>query len=195
MAPLQGPQIPEVNYMELLNKELASCCMPSITDVAEANPDDITRDMYRVLSGNGNLTGGLIVKVATANVNIQIMQKTVGAVIEAQKTHIAHCNKIMEREAKQNLTETVKNDMIRKAITFVWENKSFIGGAVLAVAVYMNSLTAQQAVVAAASERDTAEALSKKIDAKLNSIMRVQDMQTPPAPALPPTAATKPRTP
>ena len=181
MELLQGPQLPQVNYMEKLQEELNSCCLPAIKDMSKVTTDEITRDMYRVLTGNGNMTGGLIVKVATANVNIQLMQQTVGAVIEAQKIHIKHCNKMMDKAEKKNIAEDVKNTILRTTIRVLWENKTFIGGTILAIAVYFNGMVARQAVQEAKDQRSGTEVLVKQLDSKITNIAKVQSVTTTPA--------------
>ena len=172
--PLREVEMPEINYMERLQKELASCCMPSIKDISKASTDEITRDTYRVLTGNGNITGGLIVKVATANVSAQILQETMSAVVSSTNAQINRCNAVQSKSEKRNLADKVKSDMIRTALVFVWENKTFIVGAILGVAMYVNTLTAHQAVQVATEQRTTTEELVKRLDAKVTNIAAAQ---------------------
>lgn len=191
--PLQKPVLPQVNYMELLNEELASCCRPSIKDVSKASADDIMRDIYRVLSGDqDNVTGGLIVKVASANVNIGIVQQHLTSVTKAVNDQLDRCNEVQDKTEKKNFAEKVKVDTIRTALNFVWDNKTFIGGAILGLAVYLNTLTANQAVQSARDQRSATEDMVKLLDTKISAISKLQIANTHQTPIAAPPASRTP---
>ena len=171
--PLQKPVLPQVNYMELLNEELASCCRPSIKDVSKASADDIMRDIYRVLSGDqDNVTGGLIVKVASANVNIGILQKHVASVTTAVNDQLDRCNEVQADNEQRRVVDKVKNDMIRGVLGFVWDNRTVLSTVVVAVALYINSMMAVKT-----SKDETAE-LIKQLDTKVLVIAKSQHTPT-----------------
>lgn len=171
MEPLKEVELPEINYMERLQKELASCCMPSIKDLSKATTDEVTRDIFRVLTGNGNIMGGLVVKIATANTNIQNVQDHMTAVIKAVNSQINRCNTIQHKAANVALADRVKSDMIRNAVSFVWEHKGLIGGAILAIGMIANFAVTRYT---ASEERAATEQLVKQLDAKVTSIVRAQ---------------------
>lgn len=168
MEPLEGAKIPEVNYMQLLQEELDSCCMPSIKDVSRASSEDIVRDMYRVLTGNGNVTGGLIVKVASANVNMQILHGSVKEVTNVLNKQVDRCNNLQNSLEKRTLSNNIKNDILRKTLTFIWENKTFIGTALIAIFLYFNGLMTLK------TNRDETDQLIKQLDTKVKLLSDVR---------------------
>lgn len=62
------------DVLALLDQELASCVMPSIPDPSKATPEELIRDLHRVLAGNGGPTRGLIYKTAATNVSIKLLR-------------------------------------------------------------------------------------------------------------------------
>ena len=187
MEPLHEVELLEINYMERLKKELDSCCLPSIKDLSKATTDEITRDTYRVLTGNGNITGGLVVKIATANVNIQNLREHITSVATTLNSQVRRCNDFQVKSANRTLADNVRNQMIRKTISFMWENKGFIGAVILGIGMIVNVFTVRHTATAAAEERATTEQLVKQLDAKVTSIARIQGVNkdTPSTPRTP----------
>lgn len=62
------------DVIALLDNELQTCVMPSITDPANASSEELIRDLYKVLTGNGGPSRGLIYKSATTSVNIKLLR-------------------------------------------------------------------------------------------------------------------------
>jgi hypothetical protein len=154
---------PNFDYLQMLDEELDSCCMPSVKDVANASPEDIIRDLHRVLTGNGNATHGMIFKIAGANVNIRLLKRDFSRVEDQVAHQEKQCKDFQASHSRAEAVAAAEKTTVRRIGKAIWDNKSLILVLIMAAFLYIsNAFT--RASDAAEAEVKFGKILDKKIE-------------------------------
>jgi len=129
-----------VDYVALLDEELKSCCMPQVKDPGNASTDELIRDLYRVLTGNGGPTHGMVFKVAAANVNIKLLKKDVADMDGKVKAQTRKCEEIQELRATEHAVEQAEKKTVKRIGKAIWDNKALILMFILMAVMYITNL-------------------------------------------------------
>lgn len=169
------------DFMDLLTEELNSCEQPKVHDTEHASMEDIIRDMHRVLAGNGGPTRGLIVKVAANNVYTKQLRDTVGEISDKLDKQVGRCDEIQRAKAEAAAVAAAEKNLLMKIASVVWDNKSFIATAAIAISLYISHLGSSNATAQPTLDHKTMEKLiAQVVESKLHNAGKSgQTNQTP----------------
>ena len=163
------------DVLALLDKELQSCVMPSISDPSKASSDDLIRDLYRVLAGNGGPTRGLIYKAAATNVNVKLLrvenvkqakkQDELSDLVAAQKQR---CDDVQEAKKIAAQVAEAEHTTIKRIGMALRENKAVIAVILVGAAIMVHN----RLNVANATQDRTDNA--QKIEQAINHVLDVK---------------------
>ena len=150
------------DYVTLLNKELKTCCMPQVTDAKNASTEDIVRDLHRVLTGNGNVTEGMIFKMAATSVNVKLLKVDVGQIEQKVDNQEKKCQEFQTAHSVKIAAEAADKRFVKRVGKAIWENKALIFVLLLTSLVYFNNLIAR-------AENNVA--VKKTVDKRINELL------------------------
>jgi len=120
------PDNTAVDFVEMLDEELTSCCMPEVTDTSTASSEDVVKDIHRILTGNGGPTRGLLFKLAATNVNVKLIKRDLNTIDDKVNAQVTRCD---ARQDEIELEEAGKKGELRyrhRITKMLWDNKGFI---------------------------------------------------------------------
>ena len=162
MAPEETP-----DFVELLEEELSTCVMPSVTDPGDATVEDLVRDLHKMMVGNGNPTKGIVFKVAAANANLKVLRRNVKTVEGGLDSQVDTCAEFRAKMAKAAAVADAEQTTIRKIGKALWKEKGLILLLILSTVFYINNKLPRSNKVDKAVE----QRIQKLLDAKLSQLV------------------------
>ena len=173
MSTTKSPYIDERDedeFLKNLEEELGSCCLPAIKDPANASTDEVIRDMYRVLTGNGGPTKGVVFKVASTNVNVKTLKHEVRRVGIGLAEQVEKCDKINASVAARAKLAKANATTIDKIWKAIWDNKSMLFVLILSALVYFNNKVSTPAVQPMITPQQLQTLIEKVLDTRLQDM-------------------------
>ena len=166
MAPPTATADVDVDFVKLLEEELASCVMPEVSDRARASTEDIVRDIHKLLTGNGGPTRGLIFKQAATRVDVKVMKRDLVCITTAVDSQKERCDTMHDKYELQNAAKKGAQQYKGKVSKLLWDNKGFILVIALLVTFYTINSFRDSSTASAAEQR-----LTKLVDKKIEQFV------------------------
>jgi hypothetical protein len=125
-------------------------------DPIKATPEELIRDLHRVVTGNGTFNKGMLYKVALANAKIGDLAFRVDRADGKIETQTNRCSDIQAEHAQSKARREGERATIAKLGKAVWENKSLVLMFGLVLLIFVLSLF---------NNRSTVSEIDKKLSA------------------------------
>jgi hypothetical protein len=91
-----------MKFKKMLEEELRSSVQPQYKDkIGETSQEDLTRDLYRVLVGNGGFQMGIMYKVAFTNVMLDKLVDKLNMMSDKLDTQVERCDAVQAAKKHQ----------------------------------------------------------------------------------------------
>lgn len=173
----KGQRKTTVEFRKALEEELKTYYEPEIEDPDKANSQDLIRELYKVITGNGDFTKGLRYKVAVTSVMMDDVSYRVetldGSVLQVDRglaEQVEHCKEVQELRKKsrdvQEAEDKGRHSTARALGEAIHANKWVIFVAIVGALLYTHSILSNRA-----DAQDMENKLASFIDARLKTVV------------------------
>lgn len=166
----KGTRKTSAEFRKALESELQTYYEPKITNPDKAGSDELIRELYRVITGNGDFTKGLRYKVAVTSVMVDDVSERVEQVDGRVETQVKHCKEIQDLRAKAQTAREAeargRQFSVANIGSAIRANKWIIFVTVVGAILYTHAIMSNRA-----SSRDMETKLASFIDARLKTVV------------------------